>query len=149
MVPPALAEYLTTAGRQLPEPVVGDMLVDTGATATSIALDVAQELGLQQTRIGKTYGAGGLHQNPVFSGQLIMEIRDGGNSTRLTMVREVMGIPHLNEPYREIGVLDGTGRPVRLIGLLGRDFLRHVTMTYRGSSAEVEFVLDFGSLQAK
>lgn len=148
-VPPALALQLAAAGRPVPPLVNGHMLVDTGATFTSIALEVAQALGLQQTRIGDTYGAGGQHKNPVFSGLLHLMISDpAGNSTTLTAVREVMGIPKLNEPYEAMGAQDQHGAKAHLIGLLGRDFLSHVTMTYRGSMGEVEFVLNMQSLRS-
>lgn len=123
------------------------MLVDTGATATAIALDAARELGLQQTGIRRSYGVSGLHTSPLFSALLTLTIKDGGATTTLTLVREAIGVPDLSEPYRAIDARDGQGKQVRLIGLLGRDFLQHVTMTYRGSKAEVEFVLDMKSLQ--
>lgn len=145
-VPPAYADRLVAAGRLVPDPIAGQMLIDTGASTTCIALDVAGDLRLQQTGIGQTFGVGGLHENPKFSAQLTLALADGAAITQITVVTEAMGVPRLNEPFQALNAKNPDGTPARLVGLLGRDFLRHVSLRYNGPRAEVEFVVDLRTM---
>ena len=87
-----------------------------------------------------------LHDNTVFEALLTLVIRDNeGHQTTITSVRQAMGIPDLDQPLKAMNVDLGSSFPTRLIGLLGREFLRHATMTYRGSKGIVEIVLDLES----
>jgi len=40
----------------------------------------------------------------------------------------------------------GDGHPVRMIGLLGRDCLRHGTFTYRGAEGRIDLRLDLATI---
>ncbi|GAB5547847.1 MAG: hypothetical protein SangKO_076070 [Sandaracinaceae bacterium] len=143
-VPNAIAEKLGKEGKPIPPPVLGHLLVDTGASSTCIAEDAAQQLGLKPVDVGKTYGAGGLHENNIYQVFIAMHIVDAKHQKTSTISNETraMGIPKLNNLQ---GVLHGNGQPVRLIGLLGRDVLKHATFVYRGSKGSIAIEFDMDS----
>ncbi len=118
------------------------MLIDTGAGNTCIALDVAEELQLTMVGLRKGYGAGGIHENKVFEASLRLIASNGlvVNSTH-----QAAGIPDLGKHLDATQVQTGDDYPKRLIGLLGRDFLLHATLIYRGSQGIIEIQLDMGS----
>lgn len=145
-VPSALANANLALGRGVPAPARGIVLVDTGATKTSIDLEVAKQLGLKQIGFEYTYGAGGLHQLPVFEAHCAVSMEDGvGNTTVVQSDLMVAGIPDLQTSAAKRG-LSRNGSPCPLVGLLGRDFLRHTTMTYDGPKGRVEIRLEPKSL---
>ena len=123
------------------------MLVDTGATATCMALDAAEELGLTRVRLQTTYGVGGRHDNAVFEAFLMLAIDNEGVRTTITANLQVMGVPELGTVLSHVPLVTGTEAfPKRLIGLLGRDFLRHATLVYRGSQGIVEIKVDLATM---
>jgi hypothetical protein len=123
------------------------MLIDTGASHTCMALEVAKELGLSPIRLMETYGAGGLHRNPVFEAALRISIADGrGNQTSLDLNSQVMGIPDFGRHLPNDALQVPDNFPTRMIGLLGRDFLRIATLTYDGSRGVVDIRLDLSQL---
>lgn len=58
-IPDALAKALSEQGQPIPPPVKGYMLIDTGASITSVAEHVFQELNLKPTNIRETIGVHG------------------------------------------------------------------------------------------
>ena len=58
---------------------------------------------------------------------------------------QVMAIPDLNKLLAAMG--PGTdGYPTRLIGLLGREFLRHTILTYDGMTGQVSIAINYETL---
>ncbi len=145
-VPPALAQALATSGRAAPNPISGYMLIDTGAAGTCIADDAAQELGLSPLRYEKSYGAGGLHNLPVYGVQLTIIILDAGQQVSVTGDLQAKGIPELGDYFRHVPMQTQDPFPKRMVGLLGRDLLRHAIFVYKGSVGQFDFRLDLGSL---
>ena len=146
-VPPALAKALAEAARTVPNPIHGYMLIDTGASATCIALDVAQELGLAPLRQEKSYGAGGLVEHPVFGLQLTINFIDPvGRQVAVGGDIQAKGIPDLGDYFRHVPMDTPDPFPKRMVGLIGRDLLRHATFVYKGSVGQFDFRLDLGSL---
>ena len=45
------------------------------------------------------------------------------------------------------GLTDHTGNAVDVIGVIGREFLRHAKMTYNGVSGQLEIELELGAMQ--
>jgi predicted aspartyl protease len=132
-IPQALAQALVAAGQAIPRPVEGLMLVDTGAQSTCISESAAQALGLQPIRLTKTYGAAGLHENKVYEAHLQIGIDDGkGVRSDFHIEMQTICIPQLHEQMRGVKI-NNVERP--LIGLLGRDFLRHTKLTYNGTGS--------------
>lgn len=149
-IPASMAAKLLKAGRPVPAPVTGFLLIDTGARSTCIADDVAKELGLFQVGNANTYGAGGLHSNPVYAACLEMMVSTaGGKTMSVKLESSLLGIPDLNKHIMSMGVqVDGGSqtKQVRLIGLLGRDFLRHARFTYDGDDGLIRIVVVDGSM---
>lgn len=149
-VPPVLEGHLRLLGRPIAKPVDGFMLVDTGASRTCMALDVAQELQLTAVGLGETFGAGGLHRNEIFEAFLTLRIVDSfGQQTVVNHQGLVMGIPDLGQQLSALGLQAPDGYTTRLIGLLGRDILRYATVTYQGSKGIVEIAFDLDALPRK
>lgn len=123
------------------------MLIDTGAASTCIALDAAQELALTPLRLEKSYGAGGLHELPVFGAQLTIIIVDHmGREVTVNGDLQAKGIPELGEYFRNLPVQFQDAFPKRMVGLIGRDLLRHATFVYKGSIGQFDFKLDLNTL---
>jgi hypothetical protein len=146
-VPLGLAAALVAAGREVPVPVVGHMLVDTGASSTCIAADVAQELGLLSHGTGVTFGAHGPGTVQKYVAHFDMRIKDSVRG-EVTVARDLIAsaVPDLNGAYQQAQPKASDGRPVRLIGLLGRDFLRHTTLTYEGAEGRLHLRIHLKSL---
>lgn len=145
-VPSAHAEALRAAGKPVPAPVAGLMLIDTGASRTAIAQAVVQELSLKQVGMGYTLGAGGKHTNPIVAALLTVtiEVRPGVTGS-IQSDQPVMAIPELDKAISP-GELVLENYPTRVIGLLGRDFLRHVTFVYDGQLARFEIAVHHKSM---
>jgi len=145
-LPSASRNALASIGRAVPQQVSGVLLLDTGATNTCISLKAAQTLGLTATRIQDGYGAGGLHRNPVFFATLEISIADEktGKITTIGWEQEVQGIPDLELHAQG---LQYAGESVEVVGLLGRDILRHTRLAYDGIDGRFEITFDLKSLQ--
>ncbi|MFZ5785567.1 MAG: hypothetical protein ACOY3Y_03905, partial [Acidobacteriota bacterium] len=137
-VPPAVAEGLVNAGKEVPPPVRGRMLIDTGATRTCIAADVAEELLLVQTGVGETYGAGGLHRLPVYGVKIEIHFSAAPGAFTLGSVRPVLAIPDFCKAFDPDKLQVTDGWPTRSLGLLGREFLANVVMNYDGHSGVIQ-----------
>jgi hypothetical protein len=144
-VPESLARRLLEAGRAVPAPVSGRLLVDTGASATAISVEAAQELGLQPVDVGHTYGAHGLQQNPIYEAHLSMSIAGPGGESGVEADLRVSGIREMEAMFQKLGVRTGGQDGGRLVGLLGRDFLRHAVLTYDGTYGVVTLKIVPGS----
>lgn len=146
-LPKVLADALRASGMPVPPPVVGALLVDTGATKTCMSEGAAATLGLRPIRTTKTYGAGGLHDLNVYEALLVISIIDSlGNQSQIAIEQPVAGIPEMEKTFSEAGV-NRNGQPLSLIGLLGRDFLHLCTLTYRGRTGRIEMVVDLDALE--
>jgi hypothetical protein len=92
-VPEALARGLLAAGRTVPAPVVGHMLVDTGASRTAIATHAAEALGLHPIGVLKLRGAHGEQDSPVFYAHFSLAIADAdGTRLAIDMEQRVCGV---------------------------------------------------------
>jgi hypothetical protein len=145
-VPAERLDALKDAGLPVPQPVVGEMLVDTGASATCIAEDAALELGLQAVDLEEHYGAGGKHKSTIYAATILISIvKDDGTTSYMEGTIRAAGIPHLRDYFDNKQVKQG-GNPVRMVGLLGRDLLRLSRMNYQGTKGVVNYTFDFSSL---
>ena len=135
-------------GQTVPAPIVGRMLVDTGATATRISEEAALELGLPQVDVRETVGVHGKQRTPVYLASFGLGIADAsGNQTFIIRDSAVAAAKGLEAMFAKMGVKTGGKDGGRLIGLLGRDFLRHATFVYRGGKGEIEIIIDPSRMQ--
>lgn len=145
-LPRAVLDALTAAGKPIPSEVNGALLLDTGATGTCISLKAANLLGLHPTRLQDGYGAGGVHKNPVFLANLEIRITDPRTQlgSAFGWEQEVQGIPDLEKCVHGLNLL---GQPMEVVGLLGRDILRHCKIHYDGPAGRLRFEFDVASLR--
>lgn len=142
-VPAPLAKALEAAGRPVPAPIEGCLLLDTGATRTCISCLAADRLQLQPVGQVDGFGAGGAHKNPLYFAHLMIPIRDHrGLGTMLHAEVPCLGVPDLEKPALSTGGLSFEGRPMELIGLLGRDFLARTTFVYNGKEGHLQLTFD-------
>jgi len=113
-VPNALASFLTQKGQQVPAPVSGEALVDTGASISCVDETVVQGLGI----------------NPVGIAQV------GTPSTASTSQLQypvLFQFPGTTLPSIEIAhALGSVLRPQGLLALIGRDILSSFVFVYNG-----------------
>lgn len=149
-VPAPLKRKLAAAGRPVPASISGRLLVDTGATSTCISSAVASELGLQVVDTRETYGAHGLQKTDIVLATLTISIsNDAGLQTLITRDQLVSAVPDLETLFQQMGVRDGNVDSGRLIGLLGRDFLRHAILTYNGPKGRITIEIDPSHMKEK
>ena len=118
----ALSKELVESKQQVPAPVSGRGLIDTGATFSAIDNSVAKRMGLQPIGTVRVGTAGGRRAAPVYA--LKITIVGGGNIV-------------LNDNHVTGVDLDGTD----MLALLGRSFLQNVILIYDGISAEFTIAL--------
>jgi hypothetical protein len=146
-VPEPLQAILQEAGRPVPNPVLGGLLLDTGAAKTCISEKAADDLGLKPTRLAKTYGAGGEYELSVVNARLGFRVSSARSEHEVSFETEAQVIPLLEAGGRQMGLKSGDNE-IRLIGLLGRDLLRHAQVSYDGINGRFEISFDLGSLSA-
>lgn len=140
-LPLALEQALRARGEAIPPPIHGVMLVDTGATLTAIAQDVAVDLGLPVVDQHEGYGAGGKHRNNVYPARLNIAISgNGGQTYTIHYESAVQGIPELGNYFKNFPAAP------RMIGLMGRDLLAHCKVTYDGPKGLVRYEFDHLSI---
>jgi hypothetical protein len=145
-VPFQIEAALKAAGKPVPPPVRGVLLLDTGATGTCISIAAATKLGLRPIRLANGYGAGGKTSNPVFVARLSIAISNAqGIASELGVQQEVQGIPALDR-FFDGRPLHFAGAPVELIGLLGRDILAYSRFQYDGLAGMLRIEFDYGAM---
>jgi len=146
-VPPQLIAAYQARGRPITPKIVGHMLVDTGADVACIDAEVAQELGLVAIGRGITFGAHGQGEVLKYVAHLALKIGDPAHGEVVISSQLVAaGIPDLNKAFQSRHPKTVDGRPIRLIGLLGRDLLRHGTFTYQGTEGRMKLRLDIDTM---
>jgi hypothetical protein len=148
-VPAATVDFLKNAGRPVPAPIVGALLLDTGATRTCIALKTANDLGLQPRRMVDGLGAAGEHKNQVFLACLHIKITDPVTKQIIGFAweQEVEGIPELHRFAAPL-MITGQTSPTPVSGLLGRDILKHAKIYYDGPAGKMRFEFDMASVRS-
>ena len=149
-VPEAESAARTSLGRPIPKPVVGVVLIDTGASNTCISQDVADKLSLKPLRIAQGLGAGGTHQNPVYFVRLKIGFADPktGLARSFSWEQEAQGIPKLEDASKQLKITHGGSR-VDYVALMGRDVLAHTDFEYHGPTATIKIHFDMKSLEAQ
>lgn len=143
-LPSALAQAIAATGSSAPAPVTGVIVIDTGADSTCISVAAADQLGLKPTRFQAGFGLGGQANNPVYFARLELRITDpGGAETTLAWEQEVIGVPNLD--HRKVTVTGG--RHFNVVGLFGRDILRHCLMTYNGPEGSIRVQFDLAAIK--
>jgi hypothetical protein len=107
------------------------MMVDTGAELTLVEQVVPDFLRLSPIRYQEIEGVGGRVDSPVYRLQFVIGASDhAGRSGLMTFSSDVVAMP--SPPT------DTVRRPH--VGLIGRDFLRHIRFVYDGPSGTFELI---------
>jgi hypothetical protein len=138
-VPQAMIDARQQQGLPIPQPAHGSLLLDTGASISCISLKAADALGLTPTRMASGYGAGGPTHNPIFFAKLEISISNQSATTSFSWEQEVQGVPDLEKQCQNLQYL---GAPTELVGLLGRDILRHTRVKYDGIQGKTRIEFD-------
>ncbi|MEK9139115.1 MAG: retroviral-like aspartic protease family protein [Bacteroidota bacterium] len=116
-----LAAKLQDQGKQLPDPVTGDAMIDTGATVTCIDTEVARVLSLPQS--GKVESCG-----------------IGGKASGFTVACTV-DIKGLKVGITRAHCHDLAQYSKGLVALIGRDVLSNMILHYNGPSGTISLFL--------
>jgi hypothetical protein len=92
--------------------------------------------------VSRSYGAAGIHVNAVYLVRLEIVVLDGssGHGTTVAWEQEARAIPDLDH-------VGADGISAGLVGLLGRDVLRHSRFSYNGVEGTVDITFDIDALQ--
>jgi hypothetical protein len=131
------------------------MLFDTGARRTAISLSAAQQLGLKPIRMVHTFGAHGKQLSEVYFARWILQITDDGRRVGDEVVHRVLeiandieciAVPSLQETFAALGK-NSDGTPVRVIGIIGRDFMRIARFHYDGPQGVLRLEVDLAKMK--
>jgi hypothetical protein len=148
---------LQLAGKPLPQPIQGFMLLDTGAAHIGIDIDVAKQLGVEP--MGETkdvHGIKGYESIDHYLARLLLPIIPVQNGRPLTTTPvsignpvEAWGLDGIMNKYLGWGYKTQSGEPLKVIGVLGRIFLQFTTFTYRGLTGETDIDIDKSVMNPK
>jgi hypothetical protein len=150
MVTPQQQRQLQARGQAIPNPVSGHLLLDTGAGHLMIEIDVARDLKLPDLGKTQAHGISGTDEFDEYEAILLLPVIPIKNPQPIPVS---VGFPvqcpatNLQEHHKNYKTVDG--KPLRLVGVLGRTFLQFTRMYYDGIKGTVELYLDQSAMQAK
>jgi predicted aspartyl protease len=117
--------------------IKGEFLIDTGASGAMIDLAVAEMLGLWPRGTKSVHGIHGYGSLQLFLARIYLPAIDAkGRPTGYSAAVECVGVPSLREK--------SLAQQADIIGILGRQFLRHASVTVDHLSGHVELVIANG-----
>lgn len=127
-------ERLRLGGLPIPERVAGYLLIDTGATKTAIDEDVARELNLNPVAQDYVTGVSGAGLHNFYKAAVFLELGDvHGDKVAMSLFKDQFAaVRQLRANYDRAKLVAPNGTPLRVIGLLGRDFLQFTQLHYDG-----------------
>lgn len=120
----AIAQQLTANNQQVPQPVSGFALIDTGATNTAVHEPIIQQLKLNPHNVANMGTAGGPVQRNIYAVKI--DIPGVGLSGVLNNVAGV-------DLSGQMLPMQPPQAPQQMIALLGRDFLQSTVMVWNGT----------------
>lgn len=121
-VPSEIAEMLTEQGKDVPAPLAGVGLIDTGATGTCVELTILAKLALNPIGKKMTGTANGPVEREVYPARIVFPTKGW------TIDLGAIGVDLTGQFVHE-------EPPKPIIALLGRDFLERGVFIYNGSAA--------------
>jgi len=146
---PERQTQLRLLGRPIPPAVNGYLLLDTGAAHVSIDTDVAKELNIMpMTKKQEVHGFGGGGEVEQYLAHLILPVvplKQGkviGGTFGFRAPTEAWASKDIRANHRKWGYRTTDGKPLNVIGILGRIVLQFTRFTYNGLTGEVEMYID-------
>lgn len=121
-LPEPLVRGLQERGDEIPDPIAGDALIDTGATTTCVDLTVAKQLHLPQT--GQAVMASASHAQH--------------EAPQYPIAIQIQGLP-IN--FTRLDAMGADLKAHGILALLGRDALRSAVLFYNGVAGEITLSL--------
>lgn len=115
----AHAKYLEDNGMEIPQPISGKALVDTGASISAVDVSVLERLGTQPIGCVRIHTPQGTDLQEIYPAKMLFPGSKLGGVQSLTVV----GNP----------AIAGQG----LLALIGRDILKNWLLVYNGASGNV------------
>ena len=144
MIPTAKEAALRDAGAAIPPPAVGQLLIDTGASTSCITQEVAAQLGLKPVGVSKSFGAHGQRNALVYRARIGLAVLENNERFVMEIEKPVLEVVDLQKSTPPSATYRGS--PLNYVGLLGRDFLAHVKLTYDGPRGQFRFQIDRKSI---
>jgi predicted aspartyl protease len=114
--------------------VGGEILIDTGAFAAMIDLDVAQRLRLPMRGKKEIHGIHGYGSVSCYQAKLVLPAKDPiGEECTFIKIIECIAVPSLTEKNLEHGV--------NVIGIIGRQFLQNVQLEIDGATGKLKLLV--------
>lgn len=114
--------------------IAGEFLLDTGSSGAMIDLGAAEMLGLFPRGAKSVHGIHGYGSLQLYLARVVLPaLSDDGRATFYSAALECVGVPSLRERNSE--------HRADVIGILGRQFLRHGRVTIDHLSGQFELVL--------
>jgi len=116
-VPSALEQQLKHMNQQVPSPIAGDALIDTGATISAVDDSVIRELGVAPIDLANVGTGAGLNQQSIYPARFI--------------------VSNIGLGIEFSQVLGSNLKSARIIALLGRDVLSRMILIYNGKAGRL------------
>jgi hypothetical protein len=127
---------LAAAGERVPEPVAGYALIDIGAMESCLSLPAVDALKLEKIGDANHFGAHGQASLPTYNAHLILAFQAvGGERTTVEKKGRFAALHQLEQYFDQFRARDNVGGPQTHVGVIGRDVLQYMTLTYAGSGA--------------
>jgi len=134
---------LKTNRMPLPEPIWGRLLVDTGAAGIAIDEAVAGELNLKRAGETIVHGIGGDGSLNRYEARLILPVLTVlGEKMHLAIPMKAWGSPKIRENHDKYDLKAPDGASLRVIGVIGRQFLQFVSLSYDGLNGKFDIFID-------
>jgi predicted aspartyl protease len=125
---PSIASQLAASGKPI-QHLPARVMVDTGAEKTVVERRLAEQLGIHPIRYTEMVGVSQTPElAPVYPMTLSIRVHDGNHRATIEFETEVIGMASPVAPRQHVG-------------LLGRDFLRHVKLVYNGPEGRFELIV--------
>lgn len=125
-VPSALSKLLAQQGQNIPSPISGFVLIDTGATRSCVHIDVVSKLGVNPIGIIELATASGKSQHHLYPAKF--------NFPAIKFQVEFSSLIGVDLRAQSIG-----GQ--KIIALMGRDLLAQCLLVYNGTKGSFTIAL--------
>ena len=140
MIPNSKEAALSDTGKLVPQPVVGQLLIDTGARTSCISQEVADQLGMVPVSVAKSFGAHGQRNALIYLARIGLAVLENNERFVMEIEKPVLSVVDLQKSAPPGATYRGS--PLSFVGLLGRDFLAHVKLAYDGPQGQYRFEID-------
>jgi hypothetical protein len=127
---------LLAKDEQVPKPISGYALIDTGAMHSCLSGPVVTALQLPQAGDARHHGAHSEAALPTYEAHLILAFQaSDGQHAMIEKKGRFAALHQLEEYFEQVQPRDAVGGPHTHLGVIGRDILQYMTMTYDGRGA--------------